>query len=98
MINLAMALRVEAMRLSRNAVRAQMKAKGMKVSYVSSAEITRAALAWLRDHPEVRDEAFAHVLEWQLRYLRQRLAWPSSSSFASTPSDDHPNAIAIGHV
>jgi hypothetical protein len=79
MINLAMALRVEAMRLARNAVRARMRAQGIKVNYVSTAEITAAAKAWLRDHPELAHQAFRTIFAEQLRHLLRRAKFESDA-------------------
>ena len=71
-INTAALLRTEALRLSRNAVKAEMRARMIKVNDVPASEITRAAKARLREHPELMQEAFGNVIEWQLRELLRR--------------------------
>ena len=63
-INLAQAARAEAMRLARNQVRLQLRAAGVKLSYIEASQINRLALE-LR--AEEMDRALVSVLAWQRR-------------------------------
>ena len=57
------AINTEAMRLARLAVKAAMKKKGIKVSYVEASEITKAAKALVATDPSYLTTAKANVEE-----------------------------------
>jgi len=63
MINLVFNARVEAMRLARNQVRQDLKAQGVKLSYLKASELTELAKVWFEDHhDELIDVALHKVL------------------------------------
>jgi len=78
-INTIAILHTEAMRLARLAVKAEMRARMIKVNYVAASEITRAARARLRQHPELMQEAFGNVIHWQLERLLRRAKMQSAA-------------------
>jgi hypothetical protein len=68
-VNAALAARIEAMRLSRLAVRDQLRAQGQKVNYISASEINRLARIWFLDHgAELIDAALCNVLRATLQH------------------------------
>jgi hypothetical protein len=72
-LNAAQALRIEAIRLSRLAIKAGLKAAGVKIAYIENAEITKPAKEWFGEHrAEIAGEALGNVLRAQLRSTAQK--------------------------
>jgi hypothetical protein len=66
-LNAAFAMRIEALRLARLAVKDRLKAQGVKISYVEQAEVQRLARERFSDHrAALVDQALINVLGWQL--------------------------------
>jgi hypothetical protein len=66
MINLVLAARTEALRLSRLAVRQSIRDQGQRLKEFEASELNRLARVWFSQHHELFDQALRHVLAWQL--------------------------------
>jgi hypothetical protein len=67
-IDAAIALRFEALRLARLAVRQELRSQGVKLSYIEASEITRQAKVWLdQNRAELIDVGLRNVLADVLR-------------------------------
>ena len=68
-LDTAFAARMEAMRLSRNAVRDQLRAEGVKLSYMKASEIDALARIWFGlNRAELFGEALRTVLARTLQH------------------------------
>lgn len=70
---MSLIIKVLAQQAARKAVKRQYQAQGLKVSHIPAKEITEAANDYLRDHPDLFEQAAETVRKVpQLRTLAER--------------------------
>ena len=85
MINLAEYVRWEALRLSKLAIKAQLKARGDRLSEYKRADLDRLAEAWLADHRELAGQALGDLLSHRIAdILSAASRMEADKSMAST--------------